>query len=56
MACACQKNRKQFEVVTEAGKVVFTSTIRSTADNVAKRYPGSTVREKPKPGTATTGR
>ncbi|MFD4855145.1 hypothetical protein [Streptomyces atratus] len=56
MACSCQKNRKQYEVVTAEGKVVFPTSSESTAKAVAKRYPGSTVREKPKPGTATTAR
>lgn len=48
MACACQKNRKQYEVVSEAGKVVYSGTSEPTARAVAKRYPGSKVREKPK--------
>ncbi|MFZ4266612.1 hypothetical protein [Streptomyces arboris] len=48
MACSCQKNRKQYEVVAEGGKVVFTSGNEATTRNVAKRYPGSEVREKPK--------
>jgi len=52
MPCACQSKRQQFEVVTEAGKVVFTSSSKPTADTVAKRYPGSSVREKAKAGAA----
>ncbi|MEU0273196.1 hypothetical protein [Streptomyces sp. NPDC006307] len=52
MPCACQKNRKQYEVVTESGKVVFTSTSQPTADTVAKRYPNSVVR--PQGETAST--
>lgn len=47
MACGCNKNKRQFEVVADGGngKVVFTASVRSTADTVAKRYPGSIVRE-----------
>ena len=44
MGCSCNKKREQFEVVTPNGKVVFTSASRPTADAVAKRYPGSSVR------------
>ncbi|GAA2946088.1 MULTISPECIES: hypothetical protein [Streptomyces] len=54
MACGCQKNRKQFEVVSSAGKVVYTGSSEPVAKGVAKRYPDSTVREKAKPGAATT--
>lgn len=36
-----------------AGKVVFTSGSKPTADAVSKRYPGSTVREKAKSKVAT---
>ncbi|MGW3736662.1 hypothetical protein [Streptomyces sp. NPDC005148] len=51
MACSCnKKNRETHEVVTEAGKVVFTSSSKPTADAVAKRYPNSEVRTKPKAG------
>ncbi|WP_165947316.1 hypothetical protein [Micromonospora sp. 15K316] len=49
MACSCGKNRKQFEVVVNQNgvdKVVFTGSVKTTADTVSKRYPGSTVREK----------
>jgi hypothetical protein len=50
VACSCAKNRKQFEVVVpqDGGKerVVFTASVKTTADTVAKRYPGSSVREK----------
>ncbi|HSA48637.1 MAG TPA: hypothetical protein VLH10_00795 [Yinghuangia sp.] len=35
--------------MTEAGKVVFTSASKPTADAVSKRYTGSTVREKGSP-------
>ncbi|MFF0092688.1 hypothetical protein ACFYSF_22380 [Streptomyces canus] len=53
MPCACQ-NKKKFEVVTTVTdpktqktkeKIVFSSQYKSTADTVAKRYPGSVVRE-----------
>lgn len=51
MACSCNnKNRGTHEVVTEAGKVVFTSSSKPTADAVAKRYPNSEVRTKAKAG------
>lgn len=48
MGCACQKNRKQYEVVLEngAGRVVYTSTSEPTAKAVSRRYAGSVVREK----------
>jgi hypothetical protein len=47
MGCNCgSKNRKQYEVVTDAGKVVYTSASKPSADGVARRYEGSTVREK----------
>ncbi|WP_284576806.1 hypothetical protein [Streptomyces sp. 2P-4] len=55
MGCACNKNKRQYEVVAENGKVVFTSGIEATANTVAKRYPGSTVREQPK-ATAANGK
>ncbi|MTE20287.1 hypothetical protein F0L17_14450 [Streptomyces sp. TRM43335] len=40
MACGCQKNRKQYEVVLDggSGRVVYTSTSKPTAESVAKRY------------------
>ncbi|MGW2951512.1 hypothetical protein [Streptomyces eurythermus] len=53
MPCACQ-NKKKFEVVTTTvdpktqqpkERVVFSSQHKSVADGVAKRYPGSVVRE-----------
>jgi hypothetical protein len=54
MACSCQKNRKQFEVVDADGqKVLFTSSSGSTANSVAKRYKGATVREKGKTAATT---
>lgn len=48
MGCACNQKRQQFEVVGQggAGKVLFSSGSKATADAVAKRYPGSTVRTK----------
>jgi hypothetical protein len=48
MACSCQNKRQQYEVVSAAGKVVFTSASKPTAETVSKRYPDSTVREKAK--------
>ncbi|QKW06938.1 hypothetical protein HUT18_11570 [Streptomyces sp. NA04227] len=54
MPCACKGKREQFEVVTEAGKVVFTSGSQPTANAVSKRYKGSSVRPKAKPGDSTT--
>ncbi|WP_371798999.1 hypothetical protein OG963_14265 [Streptomyces sp. NBC_01707] len=51
MACSCQnKNRETHEVVTDAGKVVFSSSSKPTAVAVSKRYPNSEVRTKPKAG------
>ncbi|MGA5202796.1 hypothetical protein [Streptomyces variegatus] len=46
MACSCQKNREQFEVVREGGlgNVVFRSGVQSTAVTVAGRYGSSIVR------------
>ncbi|QEV03778.1 hypothetical protein CP971_05600 [Streptomyces viridifaciens] len=46
--CACQQGRQQFEVVADggAGKVLFASSSKPTAETVSKRYPGSVVREK----------
>ncbi|MFF5045679.1 hypothetical protein [[Kitasatospora] papulosa] len=52
MPCSCQSKRQQYEVVTAAGKVVFTSANKATADTVAKRYENSEVREKAKTGAA----
>ena len=46
MPCSCQGKREQYEVVTAAGKVVFTSGSKPTAQAVSRRYPESTVREK----------
>ncbi|MFP3118142.1 hypothetical protein [Streptomyces sp. Iso 434] len=54
MACSCQSKRQKFEVVTKEGKVAFTSASKPTAQAVAKRYPGSTVRDAAKPGVKTT--
>ncbi|WP_199919305.1 hypothetical protein [Streptomyces sp. NRRL S-1824] len=51
MTCSCQnKNRETHEVVTEAGKVVFSSSSKPTATAVSKRYPNSEVRTKSKAG------
>ncbi|MFF1965453.1 hypothetical protein ACFVW5_17930 [Streptomyces sp. NPDC058232] len=49
MACSCQKNRKQWEVVAEGGKgkVLYTGT-EATSKAVARRYEGSIAREKEK--------
>lgn len=52
MACgACQKKRQQYEVVADKGegKVLYgPSPSEATCTAVAKRYPNSIVREKPK--------
>ncbi|MEU9033763.1 MULTISPECIES: hypothetical protein [unclassified Streptomyces] len=53
MPCSCQKNKQQYEVVAESGKVVFTSASKPTADTVAKRYPNSEVRAKAKTDPTT---
>ncbi|MFC4060237.1 hypothetical protein ACFOWE_18185 [Planomonospora corallina] len=46
MGCGCNKrNRQQWEVVV-GGRIVYTSTNKSTAETVARRYDGSEVREK----------
>lgn len=49
MPCSCNKSARKYEVVAEGGngKVLFTNSIKSTCDAVAKRYPGSIVRENP---------
>jgi hypothetical protein len=53
MACGCQKNREQFEVLNEQGNVVYTASSQATANTVAKRYPNSSVRPKStQPATA----
>jgi hypothetical protein len=46
MGCNCNKGRQQYEVVADggAGKVLYTSSVESTALTVAERYPGSVVR------------
>ncbi|WP_219515576.1 hypothetical protein [Nonomuraea ceibae] len=46
MGCGCSKARQQFEVVSADGKVVYNSTSKPTAEAVAKRYDGATVRPK----------
>lgn len=53
MPCSCNSKRQQWEVVTAAGKSVFKSASKATADTVSGRYPGSTVKEIPKAGTST---
>ncbi|MGW6416279.1 hypothetical protein [Streptomyces sp. NPDC055055] len=53
MPCSCQKNKQQYEVVSSAGKVVFTTSSKGTADTVAERYPESKVREKAKTAPTT---
>ncbi|MBT2490638.1 hypothetical protein J7E96_19385 [Streptomyces sp. ISL-96] len=47
MPCSCtNKNRQQWEVVVPGqARPVFTSASKPTAQTVAKRYPGSEVRE-----------
>lgn len=55
MACSCQKNRVQYEVVADDGKgKVLYGPISSeaTCQAVSKRYPGSVVRKKGKSGAA----
>ncbi|MEU2487043.1 hypothetical protein ABZ593_20845 [Streptomyces sp. NPDC012617] len=54
MGCACNKNKKQFQVVADggSGKVLFTSASEATAKAVSKRYDNSLVREKPKEAPA----
>ncbi|MFE6022354.1 hypothetical protein ACFQ6O_38395 [Streptomyces sp. NPDC056441] len=45
--CSCKK--KKFEVIDDAGKVVFGPTpYKTTADAMAQRGEGRTVREVPK--------
>ncbi|MGW7708264.1 hypothetical protein [Streptomyces sp. NPDC054771] len=51
MACACKSRGKRFEVV-QSGRTVYTGA-KPTADAVAKRYPGSEVREVQAPVKAT---
>jgi hypothetical protein len=46
MGCACKKNREQYEVVSSAGKVVFTTVSKPTATAVSGRYADSIVRNK----------
>lgn len=48
MGCACNKNRTQYEVVTVDGRIVPGTSNERTANKIAERYPGSTVRKKPK--------
>lgn len=44
MACACNKNKTRHQVVKD-GKTLYSSTSKGAADQVARRYPGSTVEE-----------
>ncbi|THA54236.1 hypothetical protein [Streptomyces sp. A1136] len=55
MGCACNKNKKQWQVVADggSGRVLFTSTSEATAKAVSKRYENSKVQEKPKEEPAT---
>ncbi|MFE0763696.1 hypothetical protein [Streptomyces smyrnaeus] len=53
MACSCKGKRQQYEVVSAAGKVLFTSGSEATAKAVSGRYKDSTVRPKAKPGDTT---
>ncbi|MBT2453256.1 hypothetical protein [Streptomyces sp. ISL-86] len=55
MGCACNKNKKQWQVVADggSGRVLFTSTSEATAKAVSKRYENSEVQEKPKEEPAT---
>jgi hypothetical protein len=55
MGCNCNKGRQQYEVVADggSGKVLYTSSVESTALTVAERYPGSVVR--PQGQTTTAG-
>lgn len=52
MACSCSKGKgRQYEVVADGGtgKVLYgPSPSEATCKAVAKRYPNSIVREKPK--------
>jgi hypothetical protein len=51
MACSCQNNRAQYEVVDAAGKRVFGPTpYKTTADAMAARGGDREVREVPKGG------
>ncbi|MFF4385079.1 hypothetical protein [Kitasatospora sp. NPDC001547] len=55
MGCACQKGCGQFEAVADegAGRVLFASSPKPTAETVFRRYPGSIVREKGTAGAKT---
>ena len=54
MACSCQGKKQQFEVVSSAGKVLFTTGSKATAEAVSRRYEGSEVRERGKPAQRKT--
>ena len=52
--CGCKKKGKKFQVVTAAGKIVFETGSKPTADAVSKRYPNSEVKEQTPPTAADT--
>ncbi|MFZ3595045.1 hypothetical protein [Streptomyces sp. BH104] len=54
MGCGCNKKRDQYQVISAAGKVLFTSGSQPTAKAVSRRYPGSEVVMKDKDGTTKT--
>lgn len=54
MGCACKNKREQWEVISAAGKVLFTSGSQPTAKAVSRRYPGSEVQKKDKNGNVTS--
>lgn len=45
MPCACKNKGAKFEVIASNGRSVYQSSSKPSADAVAKRYPGSEVRE-----------
>lgn len=56
MACSCNKNKRQYEVVAANGKIVYRTGLEHLARSVSeKRYPGSSVREK-EPAPKATAR
>ncbi|MCX5326285.1 hypothetical protein [Streptomyces sp. NBC_00120] len=54
MGCACKNKREQWEVISAAGKVLFTSGSEPTANAVSRRYTGSTVQKKDKSGKVSS--
>lgn len=54
MGCACKNKRDQWEVVSSAGKILFTSGSQPTAQAVSRRYQGSTVQKKGTDGKVST--